>query len=996
MTLRGVQHSGLHEVGDLVLRALCGEDPDSTAQVNRSVVTFTKEWSYQRSSYLEFWDELFRTCAADIGLFSIEGLPEGLALQRRSFFRYVSELFATFSGLRARALRIVATEASLQMITSLVHASKVDAGTRDLKQRQLDAESRKVRPNTSMIKSLKEAILLTQTRIREFELIIRQVFEKIFTHRFRDVDPTIRAACIKALGRWMHDHPLLFLSDYFLKYLGWSLNDKDSSVRLAALSSLCILYENSSENLAVMDTFNSRFIPRVCEMVGDTESGVVVKAVEALKLLYMASILPRQDIEPLLTLLLDEEEQIRAAVAELIPILTPFEQSTIRDGEKAKIGTTNLRTRSQHHQHSSYTKLLFVIQTVKSLNGGSRARTACVVDALWDSLYEIFTDWNLICNMLLSEMDKIETHEAVRGKTLETIEAVILSNVLVCSVRRAVGENLINDAINRIHPIYQTKSRQVTNHQRHAYRSQKDCFTQIYANHLLNLLQKWKSDEAVVAPLIEVAQYLKLEHFTMRRSEADYGHVLQCIGDVFLLHSSRRVADACSDTLFRAVTERSSLICTFGTQTCNLLLKQALDVLQDIHVSNAAGDGALEKLIRSRKDANQVFAGLVLRNRMMLLRLNSLLTCLPLDEICNTTELSNELLERLIAIISGTSLGSPAGAKLEIALLSIRAASLILVHQMVSFVESDATEVASLRKHVALRDAFLEAVTSFLNNPQRTGSTTILSKAIVSTFTAIIVYYQHVSVMQSNCHTNPEKEAMLISLKCLPSDGMMQTIWEACNHIFDSPLEDSHSDIIEDERTCGEDTAQVGYNLAMCDAALSDDAHIPAELLANRGHSGHWVDCAIDALMTDLRLLGPQASGNTIITSLASAFEEIGIEKHQAGVELEEAFRELASRIADLFTVGSQRDRMIVRCVIEEGLKFVVPDSSPNPARLRFLPVGLGCFISKLASVDAKKLMEPLNGVIAVVDREDKDMYTPLFDFVKLVAGRTRGVGSVC
>ena len=244
MTLRGVQHSGLHEVGDLVLRALCGEDPDSTAQVNCSVVTFTKEWSDQRSCYLEFWDELFRTCAADAELFTIEGLPEGLALQRRSFFHYVSELLATFSGLRARALRIVATEASLQMITSLVHASKVDSGTRDLKQRQLDAESRKVRPNTSIIKSLKEAILLTQTRIRELELMIRQVFEKIFTHRFRDVDQTIRAACIKSLGRWMHDHPLIFLSDYFLKYLGWSLNDKDSSVRLAALSSLCILYEN--------------------------------------------------------------------------------------------------------------------------------------------------------------------------------------------------------------------------------------------------------------------------------------------------------------------------------------------------------------------------------------------------------------------------------------------------------------------------------------------------------------------------------------------------------------------------------------------------------------------------------------------------------------------------------------------------------------------------------------------------------------------------------
>ena len=86
MTLRGVQHSGLHEVGDLVLRALCGEDPDSTAQVNRSVVTFTKEWSDQRSSYLEFWDELFRTCAADIGLFSIEGLPERACVATTIFF----------------------------------------------------------------------------------------------------------------------------------------------------------------------------------------------------------------------------------------------------------------------------------------------------------------------------------------------------------------------------------------------------------------------------------------------------------------------------------------------------------------------------------------------------------------------------------------------------------------------------------------------------------------------------------------------------------------------------------------------------------------------------------------------------------------------------------------------------------------------------------------------------------------------------------------------
>jgi cohesin complex subunit SA-1/2 len=31
--------------------------------------------------------------------------------------------------------------------------------------------------------------------------------------------------------------------------------------------------------------------------------------------------------------------------------------------------------------------------------------------------------------------------------------------------------------------------------------------------------------------------------------------------------------------------------------------------------------------------------------------------------------------------------------------------------------------------------------------------------------------------------------------------------------------------------------------------------------------------------------------------------------------------------------MGNQRDRVVVRCIIEEGLKFVVPAAAPNPTR---------------------------------------------------------------
>jgi vesicle coat complex subunit len=122
----------------------------------------------------------------------------------------------------------------------------------------------------------------------------------------------------------MRDHPLFFLSDFYLKYLGWSLNDKDPRVRLAVLAALRELYSASSENLALMDTFNARFILRVREMVNDVDAGVAAEAIGTLSVLHETGVLPREDMEPVLSLLLDGDEQIRHAAAAVIPsLITP-------------------------------------------------------------------------------------------------------------------------------------------------------------------------------------------------------------------------------------------------------------------------------------------------------------------------------------------------------------------------------------------------------------------------------------------------------------------------------------------------------------------------------------------------------------------------------------------------------------------------------------------------------------------------------------------------
>ena len=57
----------------------------------------------------------------------------------------------------------------------------------------------------------------------------------IFIMRYRDVCPEIRVICIDEISVWMRTFPKVFLSDQYLKYVGWLLNDKAKEVRKSCL-----------------------------------------------------------------------------------------------------------------------------------------------------------------------------------------------------------------------------------------------------------------------------------------------------------------------------------------------------------------------------------------------------------------------------------------------------------------------------------------------------------------------------------------------------------------------------------------------------------------------------------------------------------------------------------------------------------------------------------------------------------------------------------------
>ena len=180
----------------------------------------------------------------------------------------------------------------------------------------------------------------------------------------------------------------------------------------------------------------------------------------------------------------------------------------------------------------------------------------------------------------------------------------------------------------------------------------------------------------------------------------------------------------------------------------------------------------------------------------------------------------------------------------------------------------------------------------------------------------------------------------------------------------------------------------MAYALATAEAAVGEHRFVAAELLANRDQSGAWTDHAIASLLFDLRRLGPRAVGDVIFYSLVSAFDEVtGGDRSDPDVvvAMEHAFEEFSARLAHMFNVGSARDRAVCRHVVEEGLRYAIPTSAPEPEKQPFLSLGLAAFVPKLAGADARAFAEPLALVLDGVDAEHADN-APLADFAERVA----------
>ena len=108
--------------------------------------------------------------------------------------------------------------------------------------------------------------IVRQQLFQKYETLL---FNGIFVHRYRDIDPVIRTICIDSLGLWVATHYEVFLDNSYLRYFGWLLYDKHQDLRLATIRVIFYLFTGTPESdrfIQGMTQFISRYSKRIIEI----------------------------------------------------------------------------------------------------------------------------------------------------------------------------------------------------------------------------------------------------------------------------------------------------------------------------------------------------------------------------------------------------------------------------------------------------------------------------------------------------------------------------------------------------------------------------------------------------------------------------------------------------------------------------------------------------------------------------------------------------------
>ena len=871
---------------DMVTGSLYGEDP---------LAKRSQDFKGFRENFLEFTDKLIKDTA------------EGEELYDGRLYASVAEIVTTCAQCKARPMRAAATMMGLQIITSLISVVNSLQSTRDLKQNQLDNETKKKNGvDAEIVKSLKRSIESAQEQIELVENYIDDMFTKVFTHRFRDTDEHIRAMCIASLGKWMYKHQLVFLTDFYLKYLGWSLNDKMPVVRLEVLSALKTL-ASSQSHLAMMDSFFARFRDRIAEMLRDIDHQVVVEAIRLSAVLHEHIELAPGHMKFVTTLIMDRHPSIRTAAARATKTIMPVLSETYRKE----------RELSSDHYDAAEQELHGIAQLLIDI-GDENGGYGKIIDGLF-GVYGVLSEPGTLVTIL-------------KDTDMETADAVIIANILVLAMRKSMGEDVSK-------PFSKTAIK-ISAKARNAIDAAHEKITNEIGPIISEAMAKYQAEFGVIGPLVEVVHFIKLERFALNHEEEQFTALAEQIKDIFFKHSDKRVLEACSEAFNYFCNEGFEATAPFAQpildSTIHDLASRVSKVLKHVRGLMTKGD---KNLVNEDE-------GYAFELRMNLNRVRALISkC----NISSGVHVVNELSQFISEVAR-----SPMPAGEESVAMACSSVSFFLIWQALELMDSETTTATRVNEHLAERDAFVSNIMHILRrSTDMYPDSDNLRRSLIASICDMVLYYYNASTLPA---AHPAR-----SLQLRLSTGDSAEVWQHTSALITPDDAQKDADL---------DSARLAYRISMHEEKIAANGAIGADFLSNFKITGPWVDAAIRTYCNDLRRTGPQVLVRAILTALQSAYHEVLRADLGNRQLLLDAFEDLAKRLSDIFALSSRRDRFVIRILFEEAVgSILVPE--PVYDQFSFLARGLVPFLPKLSAVDGKALTVVVDNALTKVDSED-------------------------
>lgn len=475
----------------------------------------------------------------------------------------------TMSSSAIRPFRHTATVISLAIGTTLCGLATENAESIAKTMRQKEGEQKKKTVNKDRVAALQAKVGEGEKKRAATESVLTDLFDTVYVHRYRDVDPKIRVDCVAALGTWITTAPDIFFGGQYLRYLGWVLSDTSAPTRAEVIKQLTKLF-NNKEDVGRLRAFTERFRPRLVEMATrDAEPGIRAATVNLLDLIRDTGLLEPDDIDAIGRLVFDTEPRVRKAVAGFFAEnINDLFESAVEDlgGEEGLVEALGEEVEDEYDTpRIAWLKLKCLVEVLRSydqedeetqavgtesLNApGVDSRFSLAAQAIYDGVPEV-KDWEVLAGYLLYDHSSVpqdvnDTDVTFKARCqMNEREEILLLDVLNVAVKSRLTEAIDSE---------KDKKGKITKARKEESREIQEMTALHLAQAIPRLLKKFGASPATASAVLRLEHVLNLEIFQeLRQDSTTYAALLDDINKQFMTHVDQGVLTEASTALLHA------------------------------------------------------------------------------------------------------------------------------------------------------------------------------------------------------------------------------------------------------------------------------------------------------------------------------------------------------------------------------------------------------------------------------------------------------------